>query len=115
MGRFVVNVSSAEGIFSADGASAKSGEHPHSNMAKAALNMLTKTAATELSTQGVYCTAVDPGWVSLMRPVSGGQQLPPLSEADGAARVLAPVLDGIRALRSGREPVNGILLRHFEV
>lgn len=116
-GRFVVNVTSAEGAFSSDGASAKGAEHPHSNMAKAALNMLTKTAAVELAGQGVYCTAVDPGWISMMRPgepTLRGRLLPPLSEADGAARVLAPVLDGVRALREGREPQHGILLRNFK-
>jgi len=118
-GRFVVNVTSAEGLFSSDGAASKGSEHPHSNMAKAALNMLTKTADAELSAQGVYCTAVDPGWVSMMRPgepSSSARPLPPLSEADGAARVLAPILDGVRALRAGSgEPPHGVLLRNFEV
>lgn len=119
VGRFVVNVTSAEGLFSSDGAASKGSEHPHSNMAKAALNMLTKTADAELSVQGVYCTAVDPGWVSMMRPgepSSSARPLPPLSEADGAARVLAPILDGVRALRAGvGEPPHGVLLRNFEV
>lgn len=122
-GRFVVNVSSAEGLFSNLGASAKGPEHPHSNMAKAALNMLTKTAASELASQGVYCVAVDPGWVSLMQPHTGNtaaagdggslRRLPPLSAADGAARVVAPILDGVRALRHGDEPARGVLLRNF--
>lgn len=115
-GRYVVNVTSAEGIFNADGASAKGSEHPHSNMAKAALNMLTKTAATELSSRGVYCVAVDPGWVSMMRPGepnNPSRPLPPLSEQDGAARVIAPVLDGVRAVRSGRTPLHGVLLKNY--
>jgi len=117
-GRFIVNVSSAEGVFSADGSAAKTSEHPHTNMAKAALNMLTKTSAPELAALGVYCTAVDPGWVSMMRPGdpnSASRPLPPLSEGDGAARVVAPILDGVRALREGRSPVYGVLLRNFTV
>lgn len=122
LGRFIVNVTSAEGMFGADGAAAKSSEHPHSNMAKAALNMLTKTAAKELGAQGVYVSAVDPGWVSLMRPPgslatssSSSRQLPPLSEADGAARVVAPILDGARALRAGSTPLYGVLFRNFKI
>mmetsp|Transcript_17141 Transcript_17141/g.36793 ORF Transcript_17141/g.36793 Transcript_17141/m.36793 type:complete len:1424 (-) Transcript_17141:213-4484(-) len=121
-GRFVVNVTSAEGIFSPDGASSKGAEHPHSNMAKAALNMLTKTIDGELAGLGVYCTAVDPGWVSMMRP--GDQDsifrpLPPLTEIDGAARVVAPIFDGLRALQTeplgSVEPPHGVLLKNFEV
>jgi len=117
-GCFVVNVTSAEGMFSADGSAAKTPEHPHTNMAKAALNMLTKTAAPELAMSNVFCTAVDPGWVSMMRPGdqnSTKRPLPPLSEAEGAARVLAPVFDGVRALREGKSPLSGVLLRNYRV
>jgi len=117
-GRFIVNVTSAEGVFSSEGSAAKTSEHPHTNMAKAALNMLTKTSAPELATFGVYCTAVDPGWVSMMRPGDPNavsRPIPPLSEADGAARVLAPIFDGLKALSEGRAPVHGVLLRNFSV
>eukprot|EP00746_Dinoflagellata_sp_MGD_P167890 gnl/MRDRNA2_/MRDRNA2_98856_c0_seq1.p1 gnl/MRDRNA2_/MRDRNA2_98856_c0~~gnl/MRDRNA2_/MRDRNA2_98856_c0_seq1.p1 ORF type:complete len:1265 (+),score=232.74 gnl/MRDRNA2_/MRDRNA2_98856_c0_seq1:84-3878(+) len=117
-GCFIVNVTSAEGVFSADGSSAKTSEHPHTNMAKAALNMLTKTAAPELATFGVYCVAVDPGWVSMMRPgdpSNVSRPLPPLSEEDGAARVVAPILDGVETLNKGQSPVYGVLLRNFSV
>lgn len=117
-GRFVINVTSAEGVFSADGSSAKTSEHPHTNMAKAALNMLTKTSAPELATFGVYCIAVDPGWVSMMRPGDpnvASRPLPPLSETDGAARVVAPILDGVEALNKGQSPLYGVLLRNFTV
>jgi NAD(P)-dependent dehydrogenase (short-subunit alcohol dehydrogenase family) len=117
-GRFIVNVTSAEGVFSVDGSSSKTSEHPHTNMAKAALNMLTKTSAPELATFGVYCTAVDPGWVSMMRPGDpnvASRPLPPLSEKDGAARVVAPILDGVNALSEGRSPVYGVLLRNFNI
>lgn len=117
-GRFIVNVTSAEGIFSMDGSASKTAEHPHTNMAKAALNMLTKTSAPELSQYGIYCTAVDPGWVSMMRPGSpfeAKRPLPPLSVADGAARVVAPIMDGVRALRAGRRPLHGVLFRNYVV
>jgi len=117
-GCFVVNVTSAEGMFSTEGSAAKTPEHPHTNMAKAALNMLTKTAAPELAMSNVFCTAVDPGWVSMMRPGdqnSTKRPLPPLSEAEGAARVLAPVFDGVRALREGKSPLSGVLLRNYRV
>merc|ERR1712224_342542 len=113
-----VNVSSAEGVFATDGAAAKSAEHGHTNLAKAALNMLTKTSAPELASLGIFCNAVDPGWVSMMRPGdpdAASRPLPPLSEADGAARVLAPVFDGLNALSAGRVPVHGVLLKNFKV
>eukprot|EP00425_Heterocapsa_triquetra_P021271 CAMPEP_0195130082 /NCGR_PEP_ID=MMETSP0448-20130528/142553_1 /TAXON_ID=66468 /ORGANISM="Heterocapsa triquestra, Strain CCMP 448" /LENGTH=90 /DNA_ID=CAMNT_0040167971 /DNA_START=17 /DNA_END=289 /DNA_ORIENTATION=+ len=87
-------------------------------MAKAALNMLTKTAAPELAALGIYCTAVDPGWISMMRPGdpdNASRPLPPLSEADGAARVLDPVLRGVRALHEGRAAASGVLFRNFKV
>lgn len=83
--RFIINVSSPEGSFSA-GEKDESGVHPHTNMAKSALNRLTQTVAGECVKLGVYVCAVDPGWVSLMGPVgdvTGRGMCPPLSEMDG--------------------------------
>ncbi|KAJ3080074.1 hypothetical protein HDU99_009343, partial [Rhizoclosmatium hyalinum] len=125
---FVVNVSSREGSFSAtqkqgdagSGFDDTTGLHPHTNMAKAALNRLTQTIAEDWAKDGVYVTAVDPGWVSLMGPVVmedgkgvGGKTgvIPPLSVEDGAARVLAPVFDGY----SNGVLMSGVLLRNFQV
>mmetsp|Transcript_59720 Transcript_59720/g.141313 ORF Transcript_59720/g.141313 Transcript_59720/m.141313 type:complete len:205 (+) Transcript_59720:475-1089(+) len=110
---FVVNVTSAEGQF--DSGAVKTGEHPHTNMAKAALNMLTRTFAGPWSTMGVFVTSVDTGWVSRMRPGLGGllSDRPPLSDEDGAARVLDPVLRGMSG--DDEMPQSGVLLRHFEV
>ncbi|KAJ3388949.1 hypothetical protein HDU80_011590 [Chytriomyces hyalinus] len=114
---FVVNVSSREGIFNpgqsdANGASTSSGTHPHTNMAKAALNRLTQTCAGEFLKQGVYVTAVDPGWVSWMTPQKSDKTMvPPLTEADGAARVLDPVFVGL----NDRDLLSGVLLRNFKV
>merc|ERR1712232_229352 len=74
-GAFVVNVTSPEGSFHQP----KAGTHPHANMAKAALNMFTKTVAHDLATRHVFLTAVDTGWVTAMRRSS---TVPPLSEED---------------------------------
>lgn len=106
---FIVNVSSPEGQFS----SVKSGEHVHTNMAKAALNMMTLTVAPYLALKNIHVTSVDTGWVSRMRP---GQPVrnsvaPPLSCADGAARVLHPVFHGL----SSGKPLSGVFLRNFVV
>ncbi|KAJ3236084.1 hypothetical protein HDU81_011201 [Chytriomyces hyalinus] len=117
---FVVNVTSREGSFAAtrdqDGRASffndVAGLHPHTNMAKAALNRLTQTIAPDWAIQGVYVTAVDPGWVSLMGPDGelGGVE-PPLTAEDGAARILDPVFCGLR----GRVFWSGVLLRNFRV
>ncbi len=64
--KYVVNVSAMEGQF---GRGYKGPGHPHTNMAKAALNMLTRTSAKEmLETDGILMTAVDTGWITDERP-----------------------------------------------
>lgn len=97
--KHVVNVSAMEGKFFRF----KKGErHPHTNMAKAALNMLTHTSASELAKHGIFMNAVDTGWVTdedpaqlskLKQDVHDFQ--PPLDIVDGAARVCDPFFDGI--------------------
>ena len=62
--RFVVNVSAMEGKFYRN----KMPTHPHTNMAKAALNMMTRTAAADLAKARVYMTAVDTGWINDEKP-----------------------------------------------
>ncbi len=95
--RYIVNVSAVEGQF----APSKQAYHPHTNMAKAALNMLTHTAAAGYAHEGIYMNAVDPGWVSQQFPLAkatawarGGRTLP-LDETDGAARLCDPIFTGI--------------------
>ena len=63
----------------------KTGEHPHTNMAKASLNMLTRTIAGEMLLKGIIVNAVDTGWVTSMLPVNNPRAIfiPPLSEQDG--------------------------------
>ena len=97
--KHIVNVSAMEGKFYRF----KKGErHPHTNMAKAALNMLTHTSASELAKYGVFMNAVDTGWVTDEDPVQLSklkQEIhdfqPPLDIVDGAARICDPFFDGI--------------------
>lgn len=95
--RFIINVSAIEGQF----ANAKLGRHVHTNMAKAALNMLTHTAAAQLVKDGIFMNSVDPGWISQQAPQSDPQtwerlqQLLPLDLIDAAARVCDPIFMSI--------------------
>lgn len=92
----IVNVNALEGKFSV---TKKQSCHPHTNMAKAALNMLTCTTAIDLAQSRILINSVDTGWVTDMAPGGVGalaaihatQVAPPLDEVDGAARVLDPV------------------------
>ncbi len=95
---YVVNVSAMEGVF---GRGYKGPGHPHTNMAKAALNMLTRTSAAEmLATDGILMTAVDTGWITDERPHTTKIRLAqegfhaPLDLVDGAARVYDPIVQG---------------------
>src|SRR6185437_8661905 len=95
--KYVVNVSAMEGVFSRG---YKGPGHPHTNMAKAALNMLTRTSATEMLTDGILMTAVDTGWITDERPHYTKVRLAeegfhaPLDLVDGAARVYDPIVQG---------------------
>ncbi|KAJ3082373.1 hypothetical protein HK102_001753, partial [Quaeritorhiza haematococci] len=93
---YIINVTAKEGIFF----SSKNGEHPHSNMCKAALNMLTRTTALWYANKkGVYINAVDPGWSSVCQPVRSLKEcldkgkVIPLDEVDSAARILHPIFE----------------------
>ena len=97
--KHIVNVSAMEGKFMRF----KKGErHPHTNMAKAALNMLTHTSASEFAEHGIFMNAVDTGWVTDEDPEQLSRKKkdihdfqPPLDIVDGAARVCDPFFDGI--------------------
>jgi NAD(P)-dependent dehydrogenase (short-subunit alcohol dehydrogenase family) len=96
--KYVVNVSAMEGQFSRN---YKGPGHPHTNMAKAALNMLTRTSAQEmLETDAILMTAVDTGWITDERPHPTKMRLAeegfhaPLDLVDGAARVYDPIVQG---------------------
>lgn len=98
--KHIVNVSAMEGKFYRF---KKADRHPHTNMAKAALNMLTHTSASDLAKYGIFMNAVDTGWVTDEDPVALSKQKqkthdfqPPLDIVDGAARVCDPFFDGIK-------------------
>ena len=97
--KHVINVSAMEGKFHRFH---KEDRHPHTNMAKAALNMMTHTASSDFAKSGIYMNAVDTGWVTDEDPVELAKKKedlhdfqPPLDIVDGAARVMDPLFDGI--------------------
>ena len=97
--KHIVNVSAMEGKFSRY---VKTERHPHTNMAKAALNMLTHTSSIDLAKNGIFMNSVDTGWVTDEDPAALSLRKqerhdfqPPLDIVDGAARVCDPFFDGI--------------------
>jgi len=97
--KHIVNVSAVEGQF---GRGTKTDKHPHTNMAKAALNMMTRTSAPDYVRSGIHMNSVDTGWVTdedpaehALRKERDGFQ-PPLDIVDGAARVCDPIISGFR-------------------
>ncbi|MFB9053686.1 SDR family NAD(P)-dependent oxidoreductase [Formosa undariae] len=97
--KHIINVTAMEGKFHRFH---KEDRHPHTNMAKAALNMMTHTAAATLAKDGIFMNAVDTGWVTdedpaelSKRKVEEHDFQPPLDIVDGAARVMDPLIDGI--------------------
>ncbi|HEX6882102.1 MAG TPA: SDR family oxidoreductase [Planctomycetota bacterium] len=102
--KHVVNVSAVEGQFARG---TKTDKHPHTNMAKAALNMLTRTSAPDYLRAGIHMNSVDTGWVTdedpaehALRKEREGFQ-PPLDALDGAARVCDPIIAGFLSGRHG--------------
>jgi len=96
--KHIVNVSAVEGQFYRK---FKTTRHPHTNMAKAALNMMTRTAAADYHADGIHMNAVDTGWVTDEDPVQIAARKvkehrfhPPLDIVDGAARIVDPIIAG---------------------
>jgi len=96
--KHIVNVSAVEGQFYRN---FKTTRHPHTNMAKASLNMMTRTAATDYHADGIHMNSVDTGWVTdedpfdiAQRKVEDHRFHPPLDIVDGAARIVDPIIDG---------------------
>ncbi len=97
--KHIVNVSAMEGQFYRN---FKTTRHPHTNMAKAALNMMTRTSATDYHNDGIHMNSVDTGWVTdedpaglAARKVIEERFHPPLDIIDGAARIVDPIISGI--------------------
>ncbi len=112
--RYIVNVSAVEGQFDV---ASKTGFHPHTNMAKAGMNMVTKTCGDRFAEQGIYMTSVDTGWVTNEFPFDKTRMMresgfePPLDEIDGAARVLDPVFVGV----GEQNFFSGVFLKDYQV
>ncbi|GJF28974.1 oxidoreductase [Kitasatospora sp. NE20-6] len=109
--RYIVNVTAVEGRFAVRN---KTQDHPHTNMAKAALNMLTRTSAVGLARQGVHMCAVDTGWITdespapvKARKAAAGFRTP-LDVVDGAARIYDPIVRG-----EAGAPVSGVFLKDY--
>ncbi|MFD9222563.1 SDR family NAD(P)-dependent oxidoreductase [Streptomyces sp. NPDC060064] len=109
--RYIVNVTAVEGRFAVR---RKTAGHPHTNMAKAALNMLTRTSGPELAAQGVHMCSVDTGWITDENPVPKKSRIAaegfrtPLDIVDGAARVYDPIVRG-----EAGAPVAGVFLKDY--
>ena len=96
--KHIVNVSAVEGQFYR---SHKTIRHPHTNMAKAALNMMTRTSAADYAADGIHMNSVDTGWVTdedpeeiAARKTAMHRFHPPLDIVDGAARIVDPIIAG---------------------
>jgi NAD(P)-dependent dehydrogenase (short-subunit alcohol dehydrogenase family) len=99
--KHIVNVSAMEGQFYRR---FKTDKHPHTNMAKAALNMMTRTSAVDYVRDGIHMNSVDTGWITDEDPAEIAQRKatqcgfsPPLDIVDGAARIVDPILHGINS------------------
>ncbi|MFD7645495.1 SDR family oxidoreductase [Kitasatospora sp. NPDC059795] len=111
--RYIVNVTAVEGRFAVRN---KTSGHPHTNMAKAALNMLTRTSAAELAARGIHMCAVDTGWITDENPAPKKSRMAdagfrtPLDIVDGAARIYDPIVRG-----EAGEPFAGVFLKDYQV
>ncbi|WP_082821094.1 SDR family NAD(P)-dependent oxidoreductase [Gemmatimonas phototrophica] len=97
--KHIVNVSAMEGQFYRNN---KTTRHPHTNMAKAALNMMTRTSAADYQQDGIHMNSVDTGWITdedvaeiAARKVENHRFHPPLDIVDGAARIVDPIISGV--------------------
>lgn len=112
--RFIINVSAMEGQFNREN---KTANHPHTNMAKAALNMMTRTSAQDYARDGIFMNSVDTGWITQENPhpkktgIRARGFAPPLDEIDGMARIYDPIVQG---LSGEHTPVSGCFLKDYQ-
>jgi len=116
---FIVNVSAMEGKFYRK----KTPNHPHTNMAKAALNMMTRTSSDDYAADGIFMTCVDTGWINDENPLDRAAATAarqgfatPLDEIDAAARILDPVFTALSCAEDHGglcRPVYGAFLKDY--
>lgn len=112
--RFIINVTSSEGQFSYPN---KNIFHPHTNMTKAALNMLTRTSARDFMRNSIFMNSIDVGWVSTGATENKREKqfndlkIPPLDPVDGAARIFHPIGEVI----NGNKSLYGVLLKNYKI
>jgi NAD(P)-dependent dehydrogenase (short-subunit alcohol dehydrogenase family) len=117
--RFIVNVSAMEGQFAREN---KTPFHPHTNMAKAAMNMMTRTAAADFATDGIFLNSVDTGWITDEKPMPIAERVrqeqgfyAPLDIIDGAARIYDPIASVCNeSNESARKPLYGHFLKDYQ-
>ena len=113
--RYIINVSAMEGKFYRY----KMANHPHTNMAKAALNMMTRTSAEDLAkNHRIYMNSVDTGWINDENPLERANKTAktnlfqtPIDELDAAARILDPIFSGVT--NSGQHKEYGKFLKDY--
>lgn len=112
--RFIINVSAMEGQFKRDN---KTVFHPHTNMAKAALNMMTRTSASDYARDNIFMNSVDTGWITDENPYPKKSRLQetrgfytPLDVIDGMARIYQPIVEGIE---NPAVPLYGKFLKNY--
>jgi len=111
--KFIINVSAMEGQFNKN---YKSIFHPHTNMAKAALNMMTRTSARDYADDDIFMNSVDTGWITDENPYPKKMKMrkngfvTPLDCLDGAARIYDP----IASVLNGVTPSFGLFLKDYE-
>lgn len=112
--RFIINVSAMEGQFNREH---KTVFHPHTNMAKAALNMMTRTSGADYARDRIYMNSVDTGWITDENPYPQRENAqkqrgfyPPLDIIDGMARIYDPI---IQAIENPHQPLFGHFLKNY--
>jgi NAD(P)-dependent dehydrogenase (short-subunit alcohol dehydrogenase family) len=112
--RFIINVSAMEGQFNRH---SKTPYHPHTNMAKAALNMMTRTSASDYAQDNIFINSVDTGWITNENPYPKKMRIEaeqgfytPLDTIDGMARIYDPIVQGIEKFAP---PIYGCFLKDY--
>ncbi|TDH72945.1 hypothetical protein CCR75_003780 [Bremia lactucae] len=115
--RYIINVSAMEGKFYRS----KTPNHPHTNMAKAAVNMMTRTCAADLAERNIFMTSVDTGWINDENPRDIAVRIAethnfqtPLDEIDAAARVLDPIFS-LYQEGNVEKPLYGQFLKDYAI